>query len=77
MSITHMHIKPEHLEKLRFSLKRGDYIRIGEHTGFSTSYISMVLRGLRENQIIIDSAVQIANERQAKIELANKKIAAL
>jgi DNA-binding MarR family transcriptional regulator len=63
------------LKKLRHSLKHGDIKRIASETNFTPNYVSMVLRGLEENNIIIQKAIELSYDHIEEDMLIKKKIA--
>jgi len=52
------------LEEIRAELIRGDYSIIAAATGKSVPYVGQVLRGVRFNQKIIDTARKLAESRK-------------
>jgi transcriptional regulator with XRE-family HTH domain len=50
--------------------RRGDVERIAEKTGFSSSYVSKVVNGLRNNETIAHTAYTISKRRLTNHELA-------
>ena len=50
--------------------RRGDVERISEITGFSSSYVSKVVNGLRNNEAIAYTAYTISKRRLTNHELA-------
>ena len=59
--------------ELGFRVRTGERDLIAELTGFSTSYVKMVLQGNRHNDTVIKIAKEIVETREAKIkELSNQ-----
>lgn len=54
--------------------RRGDIERIAEMTGFSTSHVSRVVNGLRNNDQISYTAYTISKRRLTNAELAIDEI---
>jgi transcriptional regulator with XRE-family HTH domain len=50
--------------------RRGDVERIAERTGYSPSYVSKVLNGLRNNASISHTAYTISKRRLTNYELS-------
>lgn len=48
--------------------RRGDCARIAEETGFSPSMVSMTLRGLRNNEAIVNKAYRLVKNRQTNLQ---------
>lgn len=64
----------ETLEKLRNGLKKGDMTRIAKSIGVDPNYVSMVLRGVSNNEQVVDMAIKIARERKENLEARVKII---
>ena len=56
------------LKKLRNKLPPDGSEKIAEKTGFSLSYINMVLNNIRNNQDIIDCAIEVAANHQEDLK---------
>jgi len=52
------------LVKVAQRRKRGDGINIATETGYSPSYVSKVLYGLRNNESIVNTAYRMAYRRE-------------
>ena len=53
--------------------RRGDIKRVSEDTGYTQAMVSMTLRGLRNNDSIVNRAYRIVKDRQTNLQ----KISAL
>lgn len=49
--------------------RRGDVTKVAENTGYSTSYVSRVIRGLRNNESILNNAYRLTFRRLKNSEL--------
>ena len=67
----------EQLQKLRESLPKKHLDILSKRTGFSTVYIWQVLNGERNNNVIIDAAIELAKEEKANLELRAQAIESL
>lgn len=71
-------IEKEKLDKIRENLPVGSYSKIAEATGFSESYVNMVMRGerpLNTNNIkIVKISIQLVEEKAKELEELTKKI---
>jgi 23S rRNA A2030 N6-methylase RlmJ len=65
------------LKKLRKKLPKKGSATISEKTGFSLTHVNMVLAGTRNNQTIIDCAIEVAADYQTELEETEKTIKAL
>ena len=65
------------LKKLRHSLKHGDIKRIASETNYTPNYVSMVLRGLEENTIILQKAIELSYDHIEEDLLIKDKISKL
>jgi len=77
MSTVLMDDQVKYLDKLRSKLRRNDQKRISKETGFSSTYISMVLNGHKKNQEILCCAIKIVEEHQILFDQNTEKLAAL
>lgn len=50
------------------SKRRGDVARIADETGYTTSMVSKTLRGLRNNESIINKAYRLVKDRQTNLQ---------
>jgi len=57
-------MKKNDLKKLRKKLPKDWVKRVHEKTGYKASHIYMVINKKRENQTIVDAAIEIAKEFQ-------------
>lgn len=48
--------------------RRGDVSRIAEETGFTKAMVSMTLRGLRNNEMIVNKAYRLVKDRQTNLQ---------
>ena len=48
--------------------RNGDITRIAEETGFTQPYVSMTLRGLRNNESIVNRAYRLVKDRQTNLQ---------
>lgn len=48
--------------------RRGDVSRIAEETGYTTSMVSKTLRGLRNNESIVNKAYRLVKDRQTNLQ---------
>ena len=48
--------------------RRGDVTRIAEETGFTKAMVSMTLRGLRNNEEIVNKAYRLVRNRQENLQ---------
>lgn len=48
--------------------RRGDVARIADETGYTTSMVSKTLRGLRNNESIINKAYRLVKDRQTNLQ---------
>jgi len=48
--------------------RRGDVSKTASNTGFSTSYVSRVVRGLRNNESILSEGYRIASRRMKNVD---------
>lgn len=48
--------------------RHGDVTRIAEETGFTPPYVSMTLRGLRNNESIVNRAYRLVKDRQTNLQ---------
>ena len=48
--------------------RHGDVSRIAEETGFTQPYVSMTLRGLRNNESIVNKAYRLVKDRQTNLQ---------
>lgn len=48
--------------------RRGDVTRIADETGYTTSMVSKTLRGLRNNESIINKAYRLVKDRQTNLQ---------
>lgn len=55
----------QELEKLKKSLSRGALTILSKRTQKSKALITLVLKGLRKNDFIIDEAIALAKEQKA------------
>jgi hypothetical protein len=55
----------QELEKLKKSLSRGALTTLSKRTQKSKAFITLVLKGLRNNDFIIDEAIALAKEEKA------------
>jgi len=49
--------------------RRGDVTKVADNTGFSTSYVSRVFRGLRNNEQILSEGYRLTSRRIKNSEL--------
>lgn len=49
-------------KKIADKLRYGDHTRIAKHLGYSSNYVSMVIRGLYRNEKIWEVAALLAEE---------------
>lgn len=50
------------------SRRHGDMTRIAMETGYTTSMVSKTLRGLRNNETIINKAYRLVKDRQTNLQ---------
>lgn len=50
--------------------RRGDVTKVAGNTGYSVSYVSRVIRGLRNNESILNNAYRLTFRRLKNSELA-------
>jgi DNA-binding IscR family transcriptional regulator len=50
--------------------RRGDVTKVAEATGYSVSYVSRVIRGVRNNEFILSTAYRMTRRRIKNSELA-------
>ena len=62
------------LKKLRHSLKHGDIKRIAIETNYTPNYVSLVLRGLEENTIILQKAIELSYDHIDEDRLIRDKL---
>ena len=48
--------------------RRGDVARIAAETGYSESMVSRTLRGLRNNETIVNKGYRLVKDRQSNLE---------
>jgi len=48
--------------------RRGDVTRIAEETGYTTSMVSKTLRGLRNNETIVNKAYRLVKDCQTNLQ---------
>lgn len=48
--------------------RHGDVTRIAEETGFTQSMVSKTLRGLRNNESIVNKAYRLVKDRQTNLQ---------
>ena len=48
--------------------RRGDVTRVAEETGYTTSMVSKTLRGLRNNESIVNKAYRLVKDRQTNLQ---------
>lgn len=48
--------------------RRGDVTRIAQETGFTEAMVSMTLRGLRNNEEIVNKAYRLVKDRQTNLQ---------
>lgn len=48
--------------------RHGDITRIAEQTGFSEPMVSLTLRGLRNNEAIVNKAYRLVKDRQTNLQ---------
>ena len=48
--------------------RRGDINRIAEETGYTQSMVSKTLRGLRNNDSIVNKAYRLVKDRQTNLQ---------
>ena len=48
--------------------RRGDVSRIAEETGYTTSMVSKTLRGLRNNETIVNKAYRLVKDRVTNLQ---------
>lgn len=48
--------------------RRGDVTRIASETGYSESMVSRTLRGLRNNEAIVNKGYRLIKDRQTNLE---------
>ena len=48
--------------------RRGDINRIAQETGYTQSMVSKTLRGLRNNESIVNKAYRIVKDRQTNLQ---------
>ena len=48
--------------------RRGDVTRIADETGYTTSMVSKTLRGLRNNESIVNKAYRLVKDRQTNLQ---------
>ena len=48
--------------------RRGDVTRIAEETGYTTSMVSKTLRGLRNNESIVNKDYRLVKDRQTNLQ---------
>lgn len=48
--------------------RHGDINRIAEETGFTQAYVSMTLRGKRNNESIVNKAYRLVKDRQTNLQ---------
>ena len=58
-------MEPKELEKLRKSLSRGALTILSKRTQKSKALVTLVLKGMRNNDQIIDQAIILAKEEKA------------
>jgi len=52
------------LDEIRSELIRGDYALIAEAANSNADYVGKVLRGIRNNPLIVEKATKLAQERK-------------
>lgn len=50
--------------------RRGDVTKVADNTGYSVSYCSRVMRGIRNNSIILSEAYRLTRRRLKNSDLA-------
>lgn len=48
--------------------RHGDVTRIAQETGFTPAMVSMTLRGLRNNESIVNKAYRLVKDRQTNLQ---------
>ena len=48
--------------------RHGDLTKIATETGFSVSYVNNVLRGVRNNDSIVNKAYRLVKDRQTNLQ---------
>lgn len=48
--------------------RRGDVARIAEETGYTQSMVSKTLRGLRNNESIVNKAYRLVKDRRTNLQ---------
>lgn len=71
-------IEKEKLDKIRENLPLGSYAKIAEKSGFSETYVNMVMRGERplntNNITIVKIAIQLIEEMSKELKKITDKI---
>lgn len=71
-------IEKEKLKRIREILPSGSYGKISEATGFSETYVNMVMRGERplntNNITIVKIAIQLVEEKAKELKEITEKI---
>lgn len=74
-------IEKEKLEKIRAHMPSGSYAKIANETGFSETYVSMVMRGERpvnaSNIKIVKSAIRLVEVNAKELNKIIDKISKL
>lgn len=65
------------LEEIKKLLPKKAVTEIAKRTGLSHSTVSLVLSGDRSNDLVIDTAIELAEENQQKIENRKKRLSNL
>ena len=55
--------------------RHGDITRIATETGFTQAMVSMTLRGLRNNESIVNKAYRLVRSRQTNLQRLTSAIA--
>jgi predicted transcriptional regulator len=55
--------------------RRGDVARIAEETGYTQSMVSKTLRGLRNNESIVNKAYRLVKDRQTNLQRLTEVVA--
>jgi hypothetical protein len=55
--------------------QRGDQKVIAEQTGFTSAYVSMTLKGLRNNISVVNTAYRLIHNRQTNLQKLSAALA--
>jgi len=70
-------LEAELVSKISNNLKSGDIKKVAQKSGYTREYVGKALSPSNEiyNQSIVDSAIEVINERESKVKESLKQIA--